>query len=330
MAASGGIETETVLVTISNLHISRNLTQYKEHLRVLIHILSRHTLSRAFFDPAPAIPVSLLHHTVTTAKKGQNSYILTLLDDSQFTLDKEISSAALHLPYHTTTFDHPPPHKLESMIYKMGYAYKLSKLYHLSKGHISPLWQCLIHYIIKCLTGKVGGTDQLNKRFVELLWSLYTGHEIDYADVLFEDFLSYIPTSQKSKGKIHSARFWAMCIEHIYQAYKIPIPSPTPPDVKLEIPEAKPYAPKTDTIFGKLRKLSDSLLNLADPKEPSLLSHLSETKDVPPYTPHPLRDSFAPKKSKKKGSEPSPTKQPKKKKQKKSSEVHFLLSLNHF
>lgn len=192
---SGGSDDNIVLVTVSNLNISGTLSLYKEHLRVLIHILSRHKLARAFFDPAPEIPVSLIEKTVMSAKKVQNTYTITLIDGKEVPLDKKVFAAALHLPYHEAQFDHPSPHQLETMIYKMGYAYKLVKLYQLSKGNISPLWKCLIHYMIKCLTGTTGGTDQLSKRLLELLWSLFTGNEIDYAEIIFEDFLSYIPTS---------------------------------------------------------------------------------------------------------------------------------------
>ncbi|KAI3496674.1 hypothetical protein L1887_39045 [Cichorium endivia] len=241
-----------------------------------------------------------------SAKKVQNTYTITLIDGKEVPLDKKVFAAALHLPYHEAQFDHPSPHQLETMIYKMGYAYKLVKLYQLSKGNISPLWKCLIHYMIKCFTGTTGGTDQLSKRLLELLWSLFTGNEIDYAEIIFEDFLSYIPTSQKSKGKIHSARFWAICIEHLYQVFQIPIPALD--GDKLEIPEAKPYAPKTDSVLGKLRRLPDSLLNLADPTEDAVITHIAETKDVSPYLPQPLGDGVAPKKTKKKASDPSPTK----------------------
>ncbi|KAI3494531.1 hypothetical protein L1887_40727 [Cichorium endivia] len=224
---SGRPDNDTILVAISNVNLSRNLTTYKEHLRVLIHILSRHKLARAFFDPPPEIPVSLLQDTVTTATKGQKCYSLTLLDGRKTTLDKKVFAATLQLPFHEFTFDRPTPHQLEYMIYK-----------------IDP--------------------------------NSYT---------------------QIQGRKISNARS-----------------------------QAKPYAPKTDTVFGKLRKLLESLLNLADPAEPALLSHLPETKDVPPYTQHPLRDCVAPKKLKKKASESSPSKQPPKKKQRKDKTVHISLS----
>ncbi|KAI3518358.1 hypothetical protein L1887_06994 [Cichorium endivia] len=118
---SGGPDNATILVAFSNVNLSRNLTNYKEHLHVLIHILSRHKLARAFFDPPPAIPVSLLQDTVTTATKGQNCYSLTLLDGRKTTLDKKVFVAALQLPFHEVTFDRPTPHQLENIIYKMGY-----------------------------------------------------------------------------------------------------------------------------------------------------------------------------------------------------------------
>ncbi|KAI3503825.1 hypothetical protein L1887_32278 [Cichorium endivia] len=233
---------------------------------------------QTFFDPPPAIPVSVLQDIVSTAIKHPKGYTLTLHDGTKTVLNKKVFAEALHLPYHETTFDHPTNTQLESMIYQMGYLYDLPRLFQMSKGHISPLWQCLIHYIIKCLTGKMGGTYQLSKRLMELLWSLFTGYENNHAEILFEDFLSYIPTSQKPKGKIHTARFWDMCIDHIHQTLHIPIPQPRSDEDKLVMPEAKPYAPKTDSIFGKIRKLPDSLLSLADPSEPAVIFHLSATQ----------------------------------------------------
>ncbi|KAI3691362.1 hypothetical protein L2E82_49710 [Cichorium intybus] len=197
MASQSKSDNETVLVAISNLYLSEDLKVYKQHLRVLVHILSRHTLVRAFFHPPPVIPVSLLQDIVSSATKCPTGYVVTLHNDQRVVIDKKVFAAALHLPYYESTFDQPTDGDLKSMIYNMGYLYDLQKLFHMSKGHISPFWQCLIHYIIKCLTGKMGGTDQLNRRLMGLLWSLYSGREVDHAAILFEDFLSYIPSSLK-------------------------------------------------------------------------------------------------------------------------------------
>ncbi|KAI3523724.1 hypothetical protein L1887_02074 [Cichorium endivia] len=254
---------------------------------------------------------------VFSATKCSSGYAITLPNNHRVVIDKKLFAEALHLPYHTSTLDQPSDGDLMTMICKMGYLYHLTKLFHMSKGHISPMWQCLIHYIIKCLTGKMGGTDQLNRRLMGVLWSLYSGREVDYAGILFDDFLNYIPSSLKPSGQIHSARFWAMCIEHIYQTLQLSIPKPKSGEAKLTIQKAKPYTAKTDSIFGETRRLPEALLKLADPANPDVLSHITSTEGIEEYPPRSLKECEAPKKMKKKASESSPSKQPLEKKQRK-------------
>ncbi|KAI3505850.1 hypothetical protein L1887_28151 [Cichorium endivia] len=279
--------------------------------------IARHTLAKAFFHPPPSIPLSLLQDIVSSATKCANGYGICLHNDHRVVLDKKTFAKALNLPYHTSHFDQPFDDDLKSMIYNMGYLYDLPKLFHMSKGHISPLWQCLIHYIIKCLTGKMGGTDQLNKRLMTLLWSLYSGRKVDYAGILFDDFIHYIPSSLKPSGQIHSARFWAICIDHIYQNLDLAFPDPRSDDDKLVMVKAKPYTAKTDTIFGEIRRLPTALLKLADSTHPAVICHINSTAGVDAYPPHSLKQCEAPKKLKKKASDSSPSKQPPKKKQRK-------------
>ncbi|KAI3510674.1 hypothetical protein L1887_17806 [Cichorium endivia] len=317
MASHSRSDTDTVNIVVSNLQLSDDLQAYKPHLQVLIHVLSRHTLAKAFFHPPPSIPLSLLQETVSSATKCDSGYGICLHNDHRVVLDKKTFSKALNLPYHTSNFNQPSDSDLKSMIYNMGYMYDLPKLFHMSKGHISPLWQCLIHYIIKCLTGKMAGTDQLNKRLMTLLWSLYSGRKVDYAGILFDDFIHYVPSSLKPTGQIHSARFWAICIEHIYQNLDLALPDPRSDDDKLVMVKAKPYTAKTDTVFGEIRRLPTTLLNLADPTHPAVISHINSTEGVDAYPPHSLKKCEAPKKLKKKASDSSPSKQSPKKKQRK-------------
>ncbi|KAI3499621.1 hypothetical protein L1887_35425 [Cichorium endivia] len=299
MASHSRRDTDTVNIAISNLQLSDDLKAYKPHLQVLIHVLSRHTLAKAFFHPPPSIPLSLLQETVSSATKCASGYGICLHNDHRVVLDKNTFAKALNLPYHTSNFDQPSDNDLRFMIYNMGYMYDFPKLFHMSKGHISPLWKCLIHYIIKCLTGKMGGTDQLNKRLMTVLWSLYSGRKVDYAGILFDDFLHYVPSSLKPTGQIHSARFWAICIEHIYQNLDLAFPDPRSADDKLVMVKAKPYTAKTDPIFGDIRRLPIALLNLADPRHPAVVSHINSTEGVDAYPPHSLKNQPPKKKERK-------------------------------
>ncbi|KAI3723555.1 hypothetical protein L2E82_35211 [Cichorium intybus] len=257
MASQSRSDTDTVTVANTNLHLSEDLKAYKPHLRALIHILSRHTLARAFFHPPPSIPLSVLQEIVFSATKCPSGYAITLPNNHRVVIDKKLFVEALHLPYHTSTLDQPFDGDLMAMIYKMGYL-------------------------------KMGGTNQLNRRLLGLLWSLYSGREVDYARILFDDFLNYIPSSLKPSG-----------------------------EAKLIMQKAKPYTAKTDSIFGEIRRLPEALLKLADPANSDIVSHITSTGGIEEYPPRSLKECEALKKPKKKASESSPSKQPLKKKQRK-------------
>ncbi|KAI3499672.1 hypothetical protein L1887_35477 [Cichorium endivia] len=268
MTSHSRSDTDTVNIAISNLQLFDDLKAYKPHLQVLLHVLSRHTLAKAFFHPPPSISLSLLQDIVSSATKCANGYGICLHNDHHVVLDKKTFAKSLNLPYHTSNFEQPSDDDLKSMIYNMGYI-------------------------------------------------LYSGRKVDYAGILFDDFIHYIPSSLKHTGQIHSARFWALCIEHIYQNLNLAFPDPRSYDDKLVMVKAKPYTAKTDTIFGEIRRLPTALLKLADSTHPAVISHITSTAGVDAYPPHSLKRCEAPKKLKKKASDSSPSKQPPKKKPRK-------------
>ncbi|KAI3493582.1 hypothetical protein L1887_40784 [Cichorium endivia] len=108
MTSHSRSDTDTVNIAISNLQLSDDLKAYKPHLQVLIHLLSRHPLAKAFFHPPPSIPLSLLHDIVSSATKCATGYGICLHNDHHVVLDKKTFAKALNPLTIPPTSNNPP------------------------------------------------------------------------------------------------------------------------------------------------------------------------------------------------------------------------------
>lgn len=270
-----------------------------------------------------------LEKTILNATKTDDHLIITLANGTKEKLDRSVFASSLSLMVRQDTYPEPTQEELICMLYQMEYKHPLKNLSSLKKSCLSPLWQCVMHYCVRSLTGKTGGTDQMSRRMLELLWSLYTSRPVDYAGILFEVFMAYVSDSQKPPFRLHSVRYWAMCIEFLHLLHNIQIPS-REEDRLYSMDPLPPYTPKPDDIFGPIRSLPEGFLQFADPDNQFLINHLRATATITPYTAEPLikeKEKDAAKgQQKKKATEISPSKQPKQKKQKKVKKVHIYYS----
>ncbi|KAI3740412.1 hypothetical protein L2E82_30841 [Cichorium intybus] len=109
-----------------NYPASTDPTSYKDHLQVVIRVLTGHPLSRALFTPPPpSIPFSLLEQYVVTVTKSDNNIFVTLSHGMDVTLDKKMFASALNLPFHEAQLNTPSQSELLTMFYLMGYEYKM-------------------------------------------------------------------------------------------------------------------------------------------------------------------------------------------------------------
>lgn len=182
----------SVTIASCNYLAPNDPTTYKGPFTVVNHILTRHPLTRALVAPPPTISVCFLEETVLTATRRGNNLFITLTNGMEVSLDKIMFAIALDLPIHDIQLNTRTQSEFITMFYSMGYEYLLESPSQFRKGHISPLWHYVIHFCIRCLTGKTGGTDQHSKPLIKLIWGLYTSKQVDNVAILFEDFLSYL------------------------------------------------------------------------------------------------------------------------------------------
>lgn len=78
------------------------------------------------------------------------------------TKPKFLEAISLRIPP-STTFKNPSNPKIFTTLCKMGYQAKIKGIAEFEKGKLPVVWQYVCHYVIRCLSGKTGGTDNMGK-----------------------------------------------------------------------------------------------------------------------------------------------------------------------
>ncbi|GKF84543.1 hypothetical protein Tco_0249441 [Tanacetum coccineum] len=75
-------------------------------------------------------------------------------------------------------------------------------------------WRTLAAIINKCLSGKTGSNDRLRKSRTDILWGMFYRENIDYPELIWENFAFQIDHRKEKKSRIRED----------YQEYGLPIP----------------------------------------------------------------------------------------------------------
>lgn len=83
----------------------------------------------------------------------------------------------------STLFKNPSKEDFFKALYKMGYQDKLKGVVDFKKRKLLVFWKFICHYMIQCLSGRIGGTDAMRIQLLDLLWSIFIGKAIDYGTI---------------------------------------------------------------------------------------------------------------------------------------------------
>nr|GFB58696.1 hypothetical protein [Tanacetum cinerariifolium] len=76
-------------------------------------------------------------------------------------------------------------------------------------------WRSFAAVINKCMTGKSFGFDSLRLSQAQILWGLYHKRNVDYAFLIWEDFVYQVEhKNQKKSNEMHYPRFTKVNIHH--------------------------------------------------------------------------------------------------------------------
>ncbi|GJR20116.1 hypothetical protein Tco_0968643 [Tanacetum coccineum] len=129
---------------------------------------------------------------------------------------------------------------------------------------IIPLWRAMLTLINQCLTGKTSGSDKPRHPVLQMLWGIVTRSNIDYVELLWEEFVQRIqtffshwaslsiPSKKSTPHVIPYCRFTKLIIYYLGSRHNIH-----------RIPESPVYVTGDDFPLGNLKF---QYLDMAAPK----------------------------------------------------------------
>lgn len=91
-----------------------------------------------------------------------------------------------------------------------------------SKSCLLPsVWNALFTILFRCISKKITGSDNTNKLFHTLLYTLYSEENIDLGQLLRVQFTQGISSSMKITD-ISCARFWLTVVKNARGHFKVP------------------------------------------------------------------------------------------------------------
>ncbi|GJT41343.1 hypothetical protein Tco_0941208 [Tanacetum coccineum] len=101
-----------------------------------------------------------------------------------------------------------------------GLLHKYNSMY---VDHMHQPWRTLAAIINKCLSGKTGSNDRLKKSRIDILWGMFYRENVDYPDLIWEDFVFQIDHKREKKSRretIPFPRFTKVIINHFLSQHK--------------------------------------------------------------------------------------------------------------
>nr|GFC20183.1 hypothetical protein [Tanacetum cinerariifolium] len=114
------------------------------------------------------------------------------------------------------SFDEPPfEEEILAFICFLGHSAAIRTLTNVNINKLYQPWISFAAIINKCLTGKSSGYDSLRLSQAQILWGLYHSRNVDYAYLMWEDFIFQVKhKNQKKSNEMYNPRFTKVIIHH--------------------------------------------------------------------------------------------------------------------
>lgn len=189
----------------------------------------------------------------------------------------------------STKFYSPSPNDMVATLYQICYQKKLKGIEEFKKNQLPAVWQFVCHLIIRSLSGRTGGTDNMGIKLLEIVYIIYTGNAVNYWRILWDDFLQYIPKEAPKEDAIELtfSRLWSLYIFDLHKEAKLDMGNDTNLFSTLNL---KRYTTSIDqTVLGPLRCFPMYILESTGLTNPEVADHIVATSGIPPYHSSPPR-----------------------------------------
>jgi len=146
---------------------------YNAPTKLMIKHLKNHILFHLFNAFTDVVPVSALFKcALSTYRPMENpqEVHLNLVNDSLVILTKEKFLTSINLLIHPSIKIFTPSlSDITTALYQMGYQKPIRGVGEFKKNQLPAVWQFVCHFVIRCLSGRTGGIDNMGLKLLELV-----------------------------------------------------------------------------------------------------------------------------------------------------------------
>nr|GEX75888.1 hypothetical protein [Tanacetum cinerariifolium] len=208
--------TKRLRIGKSNFKLSSDIQSKESTLQVVYDVLRQSPFFKAFLVTAD-VPEIYMQEFWATAYVHQHS-IRFKMDTRKNIVDLESFREMLHISprvpgqYFTEL---PFEEEILEFLRFLGHSAQIKTLTDVNVNKLYQPWRSFTAAINKYLTGKSIGFDSLRLSQAQILWVLYHRLNVDYAFVIWEDFVYQVEhKTQKKSNEMYYPRFTKVIIHH--------------------------------------------------------------------------------------------------------------------
>ncbi|XP_042753839.1 uncharacterized protein LOC111885171 [Lactuca sativa] len=271
----------------SNCQAILNPSKYPEPLQILVECMKCSFLSRAL-STAKEVPMRIVTLAFTTAivNKVNDTVSFVIHGGKRTTISKTNFAKLLCLPTQGP-YVTPTSEELIDMFNSMGHKPYMKKVSDFKKSKLPAVWSLLFGFILRGLTSRACGLDAARREVLSLMYGLYKGVNVDFATVLWGDFVDSIKHSKRAT-ELSAHRFWGLIVSQAYEFHKISIEESEIP--KMVIHQISVPTKVDHSHFSFVGQIPEEMLSLI--KTPSkILDQYRATLIIPyPVRPKPQEE----------------------------------------
>ncbi|GJY25044.1 hypothetical protein Tco_0399770 [Tanacetum coccineum] len=129
------------------------------------------------------------------------------LDETRFVLDANLLREALEITPidQAHQFVSPPSgDAIMDFVNELGYTEVIHFVSRMAVNNLYQPWRAILSMINQCLTGKTFTHDRPRYRVLQMLWGISTSTNVDYAELIWEEFVHAIQTFLTDKANLGS------------------------------------------------------------------------------------------------------------------------------
>ncbi|GJU09413.1 hypothetical protein Tco_1131809 [Tanacetum coccineum] len=217
---------ERVKISTTNVRLETTVPQKEETFQVIIDVIKNSTCYKAFTNSAEVPKIFMQQFWYTVKKvKDIESYEF-LLANKKCVVDVEVFRKILDTCPRVQEVDFAELLDDETtltFLLDLGYKGPLHKHPSMHVDHMHQQWRTMASIINKCLSGKTASNDRLRKSRIDILWGMFYRENIDYPELIWEDFAFQIDYRQLKKGRRENMpypRFTKIIINHFLSKHQ--------------------------------------------------------------------------------------------------------------